>query len=587
MITAWVLAFLGTVGIQGIMAVTQSRVVYTNSFFAVIIFGLSAYVQIKIVPAFFKSTKRDKIYSGAFSLLVSMALHLGARLEAADNVNVADAALYINIIFLAIYLAPIVCTLWNKADDLFDKFCVLKEEKKLKLTTVWLIIFLLWIPTLLALFPGAFVYDATDEYVEVITREFTMHHPLLHVLLLGGIVHAAEYIGLGANAGIAIYMLLQMAAVSLVAAIGIVKLQKWGANKKYCLGAILFIGLFPVFPMYAVCSAKDTLFTAAFFLSIIMLIDYTKDYEKFFDKRMVIFVASSVVMMLLRNNGVYAYMVAIPFIALCQRGAGKKFRIYGKILILMMISFVLYEGANASFKIATHATDNEHQEILTVPIQQLARVYTYAPETFTSEEVLTLYEVLPENYLITYNPRCSDILKSGFDNEAYAKDSAKYRKLWADIGKRKPLIYLNAWLVNSYGYWYPDMVINVYGGNQVYTFRYEDSSYFGFETEPPGTRNSLFPPLERFYRAVSLEIFQQKVPILSMLFAPGFMFYVFAFAFFKVMRDKKWNTLSALIPVALLWCTVLLGPTVLVRYVLILWFMAVTLPIIANNRKNA
>ena len=132
-------------------------------------------------------------------------------------------------------------------------------------------------------------------------------------------------------------------------------------------------------------------------------------------------------------------------------------------------------------------------------------------------------------------------------------------------------MYLNAWLVNSYGYWYPDMIINVYGGNQMYTFMYKDSSYFGFETEPPGERHSLFPLLERFYRNVSLELFQQRIPVLSMLFAPGFVFYLFAWAFFKVIKDRKWMTVAALCPILLLWATALLGPAVLVRYVLVLW----------------
>ena len=56
------------------------------------------------------------------------------------------------------------------------------------------------------------------------------------------------------------------------------------------------------------------------------------------------------------------------------------------------------------------------------------------------------------------------------------------------------------------------------------------------------------------------------------------------------MRQKKWERLAAFVPVVLLWGTVLLGPTVLVRYVLILWFMVILLPIAGfgewNESKN-
>lgn len=48
---------------------------------------------------------------------------------------------------------------------------------------------------------------------------------------------------------------------------------------------------------------------------------------------------------------------------------------------------------------------------------------------------------------------------------------------------------------NSYGFWYPDTVIDVYSDNSVFTFTYKDSSYFGYEVEEPGFRDSRIPCL--------------------------------------------------------------------------------------------
>jgi len=312
---------------------------------------------------------------------------------------------------------------------------------------------------------------------------------------------------------------------------------------------------------------------------------------------MVLFVISSTLMMLLRNNGMYAYIVAIPFIWLICRKHSRK--IY-KLLILMLLSVVLFYGSNFVLKTATNATNNEYQEMLTVPIQQLARTYTYSQDVFTEEDIKCLHEILPEDYLITYRTRVSDVLKSGFDNSAYEKNPGKYRSLWLRIGLKKPLIYLNAWLGTSYGYWYPDAINNVYSGNQMFTFQYGDSSYFGFETEPPGIRDSKFPILERFYEFMSLRLFQQKTPVVSMLFAPGFTFWLFAFILFGLIRisgvtvessedciviNSDYRRLLPLIPVLLLWLTVLLGPTTLVRYVLILWFIIPVYPLLLNYDK--
>lgn len=567
-------AFVGSLGCTGIMAQEKS-LAYTNSFFALLVFGLGLYALRNLLPAFMGAKKSEKIYAYIFAGLVSLALHMGAMLEVLDNVNFKSPWLYLEIICLAVFGAPFIHALWNTFfnKNLAKENGKKKDDKQLKLCSVWLIIFLLWIPVFMAFYPGAFVYDANDEYIEVISRQFTVHHPLIHVLLLGGMVHLGEYIGLGANAGIAMYTLIQMAIMSWVFAYVVICLQRYSVRKKSLLGIILFIGLFPLFPMYAVCSAKDTLFSGAFLIVVLMLIQYAKDGDSFFNKKMILFVVASTGMMLLRNNGFYAYIVAIPLIAICFMVAGDDKKRWTKIVILMVLSIILYKGCDFCFQKVLSASDNEHQEMLTVPIQQIARVYEYAPEVFSEEEKNTLYEVIPQNYLITYTPRCSDVLKSGFDNKAYEKNSAKYRKLWLNIGLRKPTIYLNAWLVNSYGYWYPDMIINVYGGNQMYTFQYRDSSYFGFETEPPGERNSLIPLLEEFYRNISLELFQQRVPVLSMFFAPGFMFIVFAWYFTGLMRQRKWKYVASYIPVLLLWGTVLLGPTVLVRYMLILWFI--------------
>ena len=174
------------------------------------------------------------------------------------------------------------------------------------------------------------------------------------------------------------------------------------------------------------------------------------------------------------------------------------------------------------------------------------------------------------------------MVKSKFDNAVFNADKGRYLGLWAKIGMRKPMIYLNAWLMTSYGYWYPDAVINVYGGNAVYTFTYQDSSYFGFETEYPGERDSKFPWLEEQYRRMSLELYQQKVPGVSMLFSPGFLFWVFVFCYVYFLQRGKWNQILGFGGILLLWATVILGPTYLVRYVLILWFV---LPVLLVETK--
>ena len=132
--------------------------------------------------------------------------------------------------------------------------------------------------------------------------------------------------------------------------------------------------------------------------------------------------------------------------------------------------------------------------------------------------------------------------------------------------------------MTSYGFWYPDAVVNVYGGNTVFTFTYQDSSYFGYEVEEPGARDSKIPWLDEIYRRMSLEIWKEKVPVLSMLFSMGAMFWLYAFCFAYFVYRRKYHMLLPFFMLFFVWLTVIFGPTYLPRYVLMFWF---ALPLLA------
>ena len=385
-------------------------------------------------------------------------------------------------------------------------------------------------------------------------------------------------------------MLVMSAALSFV----VRSLQMWGVTKRYAFITVLFFSIFPLFPLYAVCTAKDGLFTVFLLVAIVSMgnIIRSTDAEKApapttSMSDMVIFLVSSTLMMMLRNNGLYAYaataLISAMTLIISRRQKPVAFSgTTARLLILMVLSIVLSLGGTRILKLATDATDGEHQEMLTVPIQQLARTYTYSPEAFTPDEEALLKAFIPEDYLTTYSPRISDVLKSGFNNQYYESHRALFYKLWLTIGARRPLTYLNAHLGTAYGYIYPDALNNVYKGNTMNTFIYTDSSYFGFETEPPGIRDSMLPALELLVEKFSLTLFQQKCPVLSMLFAPGFVCWVFLFILVGYVDRKN---LPMMLLVLMTFATVLLGPTTLVRYVLILWFIIPLYPIWISEAK--
>lgn len=536
-----------------------------------------------------KEEKRSFLVAGAFSFLFAAALLFGARLDSVENVDVRDWRLWASILVLTVVFTALVRLLWRLFDLAQTKVAAGKTKAgekafpgkrmpdKIAHVLEWtdrhivllsfVVLFLCWLPVFLAVYPGFFVYDAQDEYMQVASRTFSTHHPLVHVLLLGGMVCGVHKLTGSYNLGIACYTVLQMAVVAGGFAFLFWYLRERRISRGIRLFGLFYLGLFPTVVMFTLCSAKDALFTTALLLLMICLLEMGAQ-ERFFTSRgwRLLFVLSGMAMMLFRNNGFYAFLVMIPFLLFLQK---KQWR---QILFLTACAVAGCLFVNVGLKTALHAQSGEYQEILTVPIQQMARTYKYAPEVFTPEDREILYEVLSKEALSLYTPRLSDSVKYRFDNAAFAEDKAKYGSLWLRTGMKKPLIYLNAWFMTSYGFWYPDTVINVYGGNTVFTFTYKDNSYFGYEVEEPGVRESKIPWLDEIYRRLSLEVWKEKAPVVSWLFSPGAMFWFIAFLFTWMLNRRRYEIMYPFLPVFLLWLTVLLGPTYLPRYVLFLWY---------------
>lgn len=528
--------------------------------------------------------------AGIFAFLFAAALLFGARLDNVENVDVRDFRLWAVWPVLTLFLAVLTRFLWLCLNLLEERkrkegagnriTHVIERVDRFAVPGTFFFLLLCWLPVFLAVYPGFFVYDAQDEYVQVATRVFSTHHPLVHVLLLGGIICGVHKLTDSYNLGIACYMIFQM----LLVAGGFTFLLSYLRRKKISpvlrLISLLYLGLFPTVVMFTLCSAKDALFTLALLLLLICLLEMRTEESAFYASGgwQILFVLSGMAMMLFRNNGFYAFLVMIPILLFLQR---KRWRL----IVLMVCAVAGCLLINGGMKAALHAQSGEYQELLTVPIQQLARTYKYAPEVFSAEDEEILLEVLSEEALHLYTPRLSDPVKYRFDNAAFVKDKARYAGLWLRVGMKKPLIYLNAWWMTSYGFWYPDTIINVYGGNTVFTFTYRDNSYFGYEVEEPGVRESKIPWLNEVYRKLSLEVWKEKVPVVSWLFSPGAMFWLYAFLFAGLLNNRRYKILYPFLPIFLLWLTVLLGPTYLPRYVLFFWY-ALPLFLAMNDYAN-
>ncbi|MBR1670936.1 MAG: hypothetical protein IJ695_09575 [Butyrivibrio sp.] len=532
------------------------------------------------------------VMSGLFGIISSAFLIFGYQLETQDYIDVLSGntpfffAAFIFVITLDTY------HVWRNYDStdsggrLFGFIKLPKWEKRVSVSKRefrinFAILSLLTLPVFLGEFPGFFVYDAQEELNEVLTRSFTTHHPLLHVLLMGGTVALFHKISGSWNIGIAAYILLQMLVISLILSYIVTMLMKSGIGKRARFLFVIYYGVFPPIVMYSLCSCKDGLFSALLLLLTALLIELVRDPEGFIGSRIKVFafVLTATLMPCFRHNGFYAYLVFVPFALIYFRK-----RLKSLLPVMLVVPVVLYLVLSQALSVICHAAGTHHQEMLTVPIMQIARVYAYENGSISGEdrEVITAY--IPEEDLMKYTPRVSDLVKVNFNNDLYEKNSADFWKVWYRLFLQHPLAYINAWMLTSYGYYYPPAIINVYRGNTVYTFTYDVSSYFGYEVEPPGVRTSFIKPIDDLYRYISIGSFQQDMPILHLFFSPGLYVFIYMFVFAYRLSKKRIGGVLPFLPMILTFCTVLLGPTYLIRYVLYLW-LCLPLLVITGNRS--
>lgn len=131
------------------------------------------------------------------------------------------------------------------------------------------IIFVCWVPYLLALYPGSISNDTYlqlwtfyDQFIEKNGEQLTDHHPLLDTMIMGIIVRFGQLFLGSAKHGVFLYMVLQFLLMSASMAVFLCYCRsKLGLARGFCIGALCFIALFPLFPLLCCNMSKDSLFS--------------------------------------------------------------------------------------------------------------------------------------------------------------------------------------------------------------------------------------------------------------------------------------------------------------------------------------
>ena len=244
-LAAAALSFGGVCTLPFMLHIGQEWIGYTNSIFSVFLFFLLFRLLDGLLQKGLSDGGTRWFWPGVVGGLFSLCMIFGTALDLRGNVPFGDAGMWAGIFIWGVIFTLAVRFLWNLAgkerlaagasgeeENVTGEILVEKESEKVSgrlpgaerdkrksrrsLLLRAAVIFLCYLPVFLAVYPGFFVYDAQDEYMQVLTRNFSTHHPLVHVLLLGGIIQIFYKLTGSCNPGIAFYTLLQMTAMSFV-----------------------------------------------------------------------------------------------------------------------------------------------------------------------------------------------------------------------------------------------------------------------------------------------------------------------------------------------------------------------------------
>ncbi|MBP3647117.1 MAG: hypothetical protein J6K55_11930 [Clostridia bacterium] len=510
-------------------------------------------------------TRKDgrlKRYALVFGFMFVLAQVCGARLDAAGTIAEAGATVRsLGLMLLSsLGLTPAAGGLFVWLTDWLTKF-ENRSAQKQRLTDKQLfylafaLILLCWLPALLAYWPGIYSYDVERQIDQTVSGVFNDHNPIFHTLIIGGF-HALGGLMGSYNLGISLYCIFQMIMTALTMALILRYLHHIRCPRWFVLAVLAVFCFAPFHQLLAISTTKDVLFTDALAAWAVLMIWGIREEEvtrkRSWKAGWILLAALGALM---RTNGVLAIAAVLIGGWILLR---KNRVLCRRILCLTLCAFVLYGAVHGGLVSLLDAQSGPFHEVLSVPIQQIARV-NHLLKYESREEIRSW---LPDVAL--YQPALTDYVKHTADIQP--NDLPEFLGLWLRLGIKFPVIYLDAFGFLTKGYWHLDDLSHA-------TFRGElleyHEGYLGtvFRTSHGVSQNSLWPALYDWYeRMYSINEYLQ-VPVLSALNGTALWCWLLTAVWFAAMYLRRKDVILPLTMCWAMYVFLFLGPCCIVRYV--------------------
>lgn len=524
-----------------------------NGVVSVVLFFFFAIIINKVLD--FEKDKRRIICVSVLSILFSGFMVVGYGIDAYLDLSgvISSFRAFFKVLFafmgyfiifynaitlLFIKILPKIAEVKNKEMKYFT-------ANKRTFFIVMLGLFVLWIPYLLKFYPGIVSPDSMDQIFQSLGLNLlTTHHPIIHTFFISIAMNIGTKLFGSYEAGILIYSIGQMLLTAASFSFIIHYMSKKNIGNIFRIVALAFFAFYPVFPMYAVTMWKDIPFSLSIVFFIICLIEIATNKDNFLNsiKKNILFVISIITMMIFKNTGLYIFILTIPFIFIFAKAYRKR------VLIIAVICIVFYSLYNGPFLKIMNIQKGSSSEMLSIPLQQLARTVRDRGSELSEEELEIIHEYIElDDIGESYNPISSDPIKFNVNKKAFEEDKGSFVKIWISLFFKFPVEYVEAFLCNNYGYWYPETTNSIVWPDdhieyQEVTITQDpkiDGKVINFLSELPENRDLV---------------------VISMIFSIGFCFWLILILFIYAIYKKRYNVLLIYIPIIIVWLTCLASP---------------------------
>lgn len=404
---------------------------------------------------------------------------------------------------------------------------------------------------ILAFFPGTLQPDA---YMQILMKygvfEYTGHFPVASTEILGFCISIGKNVFHSDTLGVFIFTFVQYLIQCLVFSYSLFLMNKLKSPIVFRGVAVFVYGISPVFNIWGITFGKDSFYYIFFLLMVCAVIDIVSGRTEgdpvkdniFTGKNIyktILLSAACAGMCLFRNDGKYVVVLSLICAVFLARKFWKSFMIG---IAVCGLTVFLAEGVYMSVK---NIPSGSVGEMLSVPLQQTARYMIEHPDDITEEEMLILQEgfsVDISEIPSLYNPILSDPVKAEFVHEPAPGYMKKYLRVWLQQLLRHPDTYVQAFLNQTYAYFYPGAHDGK--GEEFYFYIvYGEGLHDGTFDIEFGMSNNMLRQILMHYGYLF-----EMLPVLGMLLSPGLYTYILIGEMVYLTVRKRHKGLIAFIP---------------------------------------